>query len=177
VADDDGVDITFVGPVAVLHLDNWAAGNRFTEITWMQLWAKLGADPRVLSTAAVVRLGAAPELDLSPIGPKAAGMVRPFVLGLDGYIVGSIYELVEQADAVIATNTSKCGPPDVAIAALDTHAVRRLPLQELARLALLQEEGAMSVRRARQLGFVDEVVTPEELEIATIRRAQEMTAG
>jgi enoyl-CoA hydratase/carnithine racemase len=159
-------------PVAILRLTSSAEGYLLApEHAWIRMWEFLESRPQIFSVAATMRPRLAHGAKFSPVGPKDAGMIKPFVLGVDGLIDGGVYELLFQADGAIATSNSTVGAPEPFTPSLNMNRIRGLPAFELNRLALLGKQGGMAIERALQLGLVDRIADSQDLERVTIERA------
>jgi enoyl-CoA hydratase/carnithine racemase len=167
-------EIALLEPIALVHIAREELlRSRSPEVEWIDLWGALGADGAAHAVALVAIFGEE-GLDLTAVGPKAAHLTKPVVLGFDGNLRGSAHELLTQADAVVASTTSSIGPPDSALTTLDAICTRQIPYQELSRLLLLDGTYALSIARAQELGLIEIAVPSLELEAATIRAAGQL---
>jgi enoyl-CoA hydratase/carnithine racemase len=167
-------EITFLEPIAFVHVAREElARRRSPEVAWIDLWNSLGSEHTAQAVALIAVLNE--DLpDLSAVGPKAVHLAKPVVFGFDGALRGTAHELLTQADAVIASQTSSIGPPDSALTTLDSICTRQIPHQELSRLLLLGGTYAISTERAQELRLIDEAVPFAELEAATIHAANQL---
>lgn len=101
------------------------------------------------------------------LGAKANDLWKPVVAAVDGIACGGAFYLLGEVDIIVASDRATFFDPHVTYgmaAVFETvHLVQRMPLGEVLRMQLLGAHERMSAERAREIGFVSEVVAPEAL--------------
>ncbi len=142
-------------------------------------WRALQDDPAVGAVAVLTSSedfsSALPtdDPDVVTIGPKSVGLVKPFGLGLRGDVFDYGLQLLGEADTVIVGGDTRIADTSIDNGRPAVHASRlsgSLPDAEINRLALLGLPGAMTAARAVELGLVDEIVVPSDLETRLMQR-------
>jgi enoyl-CoA hydratase/carnithine racemase len=168
------VRIEIAPPSAWLVLDCAERGNPVdnqfvAEI--IEAWALLAENPDVSAigvrasgpsfSVGVLPGGSRPQ---SSIGPKTCGNWRPVVIELGGDIAAGAFEVLGQADAIIAAPDVLLTVPADPVSRLDVQYLRpRLPEAELRRLALMGAIESMTADRAAELGLIDVLVPRHQL--------------
>jgi enoyl-CoA hydratase/carnithine racemase len=102
------------------------------------------------------------------------GVRTPVIVAVNGTCAGGGLHFVVDADIAIASSTSTFVDPHVSVGQTSAYEsiglARRGAFGEAARLALLGAHARTSAERARQVGWVSEVLAPDEL----LGRAQEL---
>lgn len=110
------------------------------------------------------------------LSPKLNRCWKPFICAVHGMVAGGALYWLNEADVIVASEDATFFDPHVTYgmtSALEPIGLaRRIPLGEVLRMVLLGVEERMSAARAREIGFVSEVVTREAL----WPRAQELAA-
>lgn len=105
-----------------------------------------------------------PGIDLSP---KQNGCWKPLICAVHGMAAGGALYWLNEADLIIASEDAQFFDPHVSygmVAALEPIGLaHRIPIGEVLRMVLLGLDERMSAERAREIGFVSEVVTRESL--------------
>jgi enoyl-CoA hydratase len=195
------LDVRVDGPVAWLVFDRPDRGNAINATMFDELeaaWAELQADDgvRVIVNTGngstfqtgldVVELARAPEaLKRSSRQTRDAalrltawhcGVTKPVVAAVNGTCAGGGLHFVADADIVVASETATFLDPHVSlgqVSAFETIGLlKKVPAEAVMRMALVGRHERLSAERARQLGLVSEVVTPEAL----LARAGELAA-
>jgi enoyl-CoA hydratase/carnithine racemase len=101
------------------------------------------------------------------LGPKANQVWKPVICAVHGMAAGGAFYWINEADIVICSEDATFFDPHVSYgltSALEPIGlVRRAPLGEVLRWALLGLDERMSARRALEIGLVSEVVPREDL--------------
>jgi enoyl-CoA hydratase/carnithine racemase len=101
------------------------------------------------------------------LSPKQNRVWKPLVVALHGMVAGGAFYWVNEADIVICSQDATFFDPHVSYgmtSALEPIGLlRRIPLGEALRWALLGLDERMSSRRALEIGLVSEVVQREDL--------------
>ncbi|MFJ4828661.1 enoyl-CoA hydratase/isomerase family protein [Streptomyces sp. NPDC088747] len=96
------------------------------------------------------------------LGPKHNRCWKPLVCAVHGMAAGGALYWLNEADIIIASEEATFFDPHVTYgmtSALEPIGLaRRIPLGEVLRMALLGNDERMSAARAREIGFVSEVV-------------------
>lgn len=112
-----------------------------------------------------------PGVDLSP---KHNGCWKPLICAVHGMAAGGALYWLNEADIVIASEDAQFFDPHVSyglVAALEPIGLaHRIPIGEVLRMVLLGLDERMSAQRAREIGFVSEIVARDRL----WARAQEL---
>jgi enoyl-CoA hydratase/carnithine racemase len=102
------------------------------------------------------------------LGPRAADVWKPVICAVNGVCAGGGLHFVCDADIVLAASTAFFVDTHVTVgqvAALEPIGlVGRMPFGAIMRMALVGSYERMSAERAFQLGMVDQVVDPEQLQ-------------
>jgi enoyl-CoA hydratase len=108
-----------------------------------------------------VRPGSPPR---KAFGPKTCGCNLPVLVELAGDIASGAFQLLGEADVVVAELDVLLTVPIEMGARADVQALYpRLPEAQIRRLALLGPYEPLTARRAAQLGLIDELVPSVEL--------------
>lgn len=191
------------GPVGWLVFDRPKAGNAM-DATMMEAlphaWAELDADPEVRCIA-VTGSGRAfqtgldvVQLSRDPAALKAmsrrtkandlrltavhCSVRTPVTTAVNGVCAGGGLHFVVDSDLVLASTTATFLDPHVSLGQASAFEgiglSRRAAMGDVARLALVGAHERVSVERARQLGWVGEVVEPERLRARTQELAEQV---
>ncbi len=99
--------------------------------------------------------------------PPFRTMAKPIVVAVNGICCGAGMDLVTTGDISIAAEDATFFDPHVSIGLVSgremVRVARTLPLNVAMRMALLGKHERMSAQRAYELGFITEVVAPDEL--------------
>ena len=105
-----------------------------------------------------------PGVDLSP---KQNNCWKPLVCAVHGMVAGGALYWLNEADIIVASEDAQFFDPHTSygmVAALEPIGLaHRIPIGEVLRMVLLGLDERMSAERAREIGFVSEVVPREEL--------------
>jgi enoyl-CoA hydratase/carnithine racemase len=132
-----------------------------------------GAGERAFSTgldrdAEVPQPGSPYMVDdpLVAIGPKAAGLWKPVIAAVNGMACGGAFYLLGEADFVIADETATFFDPHTTYGMVNAYEsiylAQRMPIGEVARMALMGTAERISARRAYEVGLVSEITAPGE---------------
>ena len=106
--------------------------------------------------------------------PPFRTMAKPIVVAVNGICCGAGMDLVTTGDISIAAEDATFFDPHVSIGLVAgremVRVARTLPINVAMRMALLGKHDRLSAQRAYDLGFITEVVAPDELG----RRAREL---
>jgi enoyl-CoA hydratase/carnithine racemase len=106
--------------------------------------------------------------------PPFRTMAKPIVVAVNGICCGAGMDLVTTGDITIASSDASFFDPHVSIGLVSgremVRVARALPINVAMRMALLGKQERMSAQRAYELGFVTEIVPPDEL----LPRAREL---
>lgn len=101
------------------------------------------------------------------LAPKQNAVWKPVVAAVHGMVAGGAFYWLNEADIIIASEDATFFDPHVSYgmtSALEPIGLaRRIPLGEALRWALLGLDERMSADRAREIGLVSEVVSPDAL--------------
>ncbi|MBV8951604.1 MAG: enoyl-CoA hydratase/isomerase family protein [Actinobacteria bacterium] len=101
------------------------------------------------------------------IGPKTNDLWKPVVAAVNGMACGGAFYMLGEVDIVIAADHATFFDPHVTFGMTmcfeSMHLLQKMPFHEVMRLALLGSHERISAQRAREVGFVTEVVPLEEL--------------
>lgn len=101
------------------------------------------------------------------LGPKQNRVWKPVICALHGMVAGGAFYWVNESDIVICSPDAEFFDPHVTYgltAALEPIGLlRRMPLGEVMRMALLGLDERIGARRALDLGLVSEIVDRDEL--------------
>ena len=108
--------------------------------------------------------------------PKTNDLWKPVIAAVNGMACGGAFYILGEVDFIIASDRATFFDPHVTYgmpAAFEPiFLLHKMPFQEVMRLSLLGAHERMSAERAREIGFVSEVVPAEELEERTRWAAQ-----
>jgi enoyl-CoA hydratase/carnithine racemase len=156
-------------------LDDFTALWRFAQATSdVHVVVLRAAGDRAFSTGVDVKEGIdVPEDPYSivdpgvALSPKTNKCWKPVVTALHGMVAGGALYWVNESDIVICSDDATFFDPHVSygmVAALEPIGlVRRIPLGEVLRIALLGLDERMTATRAREIGLVGEVVNRGQL--------------
>lgn len=109
------------------------------------------------------------------LGPKTNDLWKPVVAAVDGMAAGGAFYLLGECDIIICSDRATFFDPHVTygMAAVfeSMHLLQRVPLGEALRIQLLGAHEHVTAETALRIGFVSEVVTPDELTDAAMRLA------
>jgi enoyl-CoA hydratase len=109
------------------------------------------------------------------------GVRKPIIAAVNGVCAGGGLHFVADSDIVIASTTASFLDPHVSVgqvSALETIGLaRRVAFSAVARMALTGAHERVSAQDARRLGWVSEVVAPEELRPAAQRLGELVAAN
>jgi len=194
----DGILVERHGPVGWLVFDRPAAGNAMDAAMIEALpgaWSALDADPAV---RAIVVTGAGRAfqtgLDLVQLSRQPGalremsrrtrradlrltgwhlGVTKPVITAVNGVCAGGGLHFVADSDIVLASTAATFLDPHVSVgqvSAFETIGLaRRASFGPVARMALTGAHERVSAADALRLGWVSEVVPPEELRAAAQR--------
>ncbi|MFW0786958.1 enoyl-CoA hydratase/isomerase family protein [Gordonia sp. CPCC 206044] len=101
------------------------------------------------------------------LAPKQNGCWKPLICAVHGMAAGGALYWLNEADIIVASEDAQFFDPHVSyglVAALEPIGLaHRIPIGEVLRMVLLGLDERMSAARAREIGFVSEVVTRAEL--------------
>jgi len=101
------------------------------------------------------------------MGPKSNEVWKPVICAVHGMCAGGAFYLINESDIIIAAETATFFDPHVSwgmVSALEPAGLlRRIPIGEVMRWALMSLDERMSARRAHEIGLVSEVVAEERL--------------
>ncbi|MBV9411399.1 MAG: enoyl-CoA hydratase/isomerase family protein [Acidimicrobiia bacterium] len=193
------VEVRRDGPVGWIVFDRPDVGNAIDAVMFTELeqaWADLDADDGVrvivntgngdaFQTGLDVRQLAQDKAALREQSRRTrdfdlrmtawhCGVWKPVVCAVNGVCAGAGLHFVADADVVIASSNATFLDPHVSVgqvSAIETIGmIRRSPMEPISRMALMGRSERMTAERARQLGIVSEVVSPDQL----FDRAQEL---
>ena len=99
--------------------------------------------------------------------PPFRTMAKPIVVAVNGICCGAGMDLVTTGDISIAAEDATFFDPHVSIGVVSgremVRVARTLPINVAMRMALLGKHERMSAQRAYELGFITEVVAPDQL--------------
>src|SRR5579864_55160 len=99
--------------------------------------------------------------------PPFRSMAKPIVVAVNGICCGAGMDLVTTGDISIAADDAAFFDPHVSIGLVAgremVRVARSLPVNVAMRMALLGRHERMSAQRAYELGFITEVVPPDQL--------------
>jgi enoyl-CoA hydratase/carnithine racemase len=106
--------------------------------------------------------------------PPFRTMAKPIVVAVNGICCGAGMDLVTTGDITIASSDATFFDPHVSIGLVAgremVRVARTLPLNVAMRMALLGKQERLDAQRAYELGFITEIVQPDEL----LPRAREL---
>jgi enoyl-CoA hydratase/carnithine racemase len=99
--------------------------------------------------------------------PPFRTMAKPIVVAVNGICCGAGMDLVTTGDISIAAENATFFDPHVSIGLVSgremVRVARTIPINVAMRMALLGKHERLSAQRAYELGFITEVVTPDQL--------------
>jgi enoyl-CoA hydratase/carnithine racemase len=99
--------------------------------------------------------------------PPFRTMAKPIVVAVNGICCGAGMDLVTTGDISIAAEDATFFDPHVSIGVVSgremVRVARALPINVAMRMALLGKHDRLSAQRAYELGFITEVVAPDQL--------------
>ena len=127
-----------------------------------------GAGDRAFSAGQDIKATAASGIRNKVPGSRLHhGVWKPVICALNGMVVGGGLHQVADADLVIAAEHAELIDTHLSVGnvfALEPAVLlRRMPLSMVMQLALMGREGAISARRAHDIGLVNEVVPADQL--------------
>ncbi|QQM41592.1 enoyl-CoA hydratase/isomerase family protein [Streptomyces liliifuscus] len=112
---------------------------------------------------------------LIAIGPKACDLWKPVIAAVNGMACGGAFYLIGEADFVIADETATFFDPHTTYGMVSAYEsillAQRMPVGEVARMALMGTTERVSARRAYEMGLVSELTTHGEALAAAVRCA------
>jgi enoyl-CoA hydratase/carnithine racemase len=101
------------------------------------------------------------------IGPKTNDLWKPVVAAVNGMACGGAFYMLGEVDIVVAADHATFFDPHVTFGMTmcfeAMHMLQKMPFHEIMRLALLGSHERMSAQRAKEIGFVTDVVPIAEL--------------
>lgn len=98
------------------------------------------------------------------IGPKANDLWKPVIAAVNGIACGGAFYLLGEAEFVVADETATFFDPHTTYGMVSAYEsvymAQRMPVGEVARMALMGTAERMSARRAYEVGLVSEVTSP-----------------
>jgi enoyl-CoA hydratase/carnithine racemase len=108
--------------------------------------------------------------------PPFRTMAKPIVVAVNGICCGAGMDLVTTGDITIASEDATFFDPHVSIGLASgremVRVARALPINVAMRMALLGKQERLSAQRAYELGFITEIVRPDELQSRARELAQ-----
>ncbi|WKX72093.1 enoyl-CoA hydratase/isomerase family protein [Streptomyces sp. XD-27] len=112
---------------------------------------------------------------LLAIGPKANDLWKPVIAAVDGMACGGAFYLLGEAEFIVAGEDATFFDPHTGygmVSAYEAVAMaQRMPIGEVARMALMGTAERISARRAYETGLVSEVTAAGEALPAALRAA------
>lgn len=142
-------------------------------LAFPSVWDRMQQDPNVRAVAA---LPSGDDFATEAVGdgsndlqirPKRCGLLKPFGVGLTGWVCDHGLQLLADADVSVATGDARIADTSATRGFAAAHAAELkglIPDSEVRRLALLGAAGGMSAQRASDLGLIDAVVGNGDLE-------------
>jgi enoyl-CoA hydratase/carnithine racemase len=161
-------------PVAWITLDRPDEGNPISDSVvdaLCEAWDRLSHDDSVRAIGigasgpafSVGFLPGSPPID-RPFGPKSCGCTLPILVELGGDIASGAFQLIGEADVVLAAQDVVLTVPLDMAARADVLGLRpRLPESQIRRLALLGPVEPLTARLALRLGLIDELLPASSL--------------
>ncbi|MFI6639423.1 enoyl-CoA hydratase/isomerase family protein [Streptomyces sp. NPDC050504] len=113
---------------------------------------------------------------LLTIGPKANDLWKPVVAAVEGMACGGAFYLIGESEFVVASETSSFFDPHTTYGMVSAYEAismaQRMPLGEIARMALMGTAERLGARRAYEIGLVSELTAPGGAEEAAVRAAR-----
>ena len=180
------------GPVGWITFNRPDAGNAINATMFVELeraWADLEDDPAV---NVIVNTGEGPSfhtgLDVRQLATDKealrassrqtrdftlrmtswhCGVTKPVIAAVNGTCAGGGLHFVADADLVVASTEATFLDPHVSVgqvSAFETIGLlKKAPMEAVSRMALLGRNERLTADRARQLGIVGDVVSPDDL--------------
>jgi enoyl-CoA hydratase/carnithine racemase len=127
----------------------------------------VGRDAQEIATTPPGQLNPLGKPPIEALSPKWQRVWKPVIVAVNGLCGASAFYWVNEADIVIAAEDAVFYDAHINIGAPALNEVlslmRRIPLGEAMRLALMSLDERMSAERALQIGLVSEIVSREEL--------------
>ncbi|TMU92983.1 enoyl-CoA hydratase/isomerase family protein [Streptomyces sp. DASNCL29] len=112
---------------------------------------------------------------LRTVGPKANDLWKPVVAAVAGMACGGAFYLLGEAEFIVADETAAFFDPHTSYGMVSAYEAvymaQRMPMGEVARMALMGTAERLSARRAYETGLVSEVAPAGEALTAAIRAA------
>ncbi|MER5182916.1 enoyl-CoA hydratase/isomerase family protein [Streptomyces sp. NPDC002896] len=100
------------------------------------------------------------------VGPKANDLWKPVVAAVNGMACGGAFYLLGESEFVVADETATFFDPHTTYGMVSAYEpilmAQRMPVGEVARMALMGTAERISARRAYETGLVSEVTAPGE---------------
>jgi enoyl-CoA hydratase/carnithine racemase len=101
------------------------------------------------------------------LGPKANQFWKPVIAAVRGIACGGAFYLLGESDFIIASEDASFSDLHVSYQMMEAfepvHLLRKMPPQEVLRMALLGAHERMTAQRAYEIGLVSQVVKSDEL--------------
>ncbi|MGX1757729.1 enoyl-CoA hydratase/isomerase family protein [Streptomyces lydicus] len=114
------------------------------------------------------------------IGPKANDLWKPVIAAVDGMACGGAFYLLGEADFLIASENSTFFDPHTTYGMVSAYEsilmAQRMPLGEVARMALMGTAERLGAARAYEIGLVSELTAPGAAAEVALRRAAVLAA-
>ncbi|WP_328386208.1 enoyl-CoA hydratase/isomerase family protein [Streptomyces sp. NBC_00400] len=114
------------------------------------------------------------------IGPKANDLWKPVIAAVDGMACGGAFYLLGEADFLIASENSTFFDPHTTYGMVSAYEAilmaQRMPLGEIARMALMGTAERLGAARAYEIGLVSELTAPGAAAEVALRRAAVLAA-
>ncbi|SEC22077.1 Enoyl-CoA hydratase/carnithine racemase [Streptomyces sp. 2224.1] len=114
------------------------------------------------------------------IGPKANDLWKPVIAAVDGMACGGAFYLLGEADFLIASENSTFFDPHTTYGMVSAYEsilmAQRMPLGEVARMALMGTAERLGAARAYEIGLVSELTAPGAATEVALRRAAVLAA-
>ncbi|MGW7599880.1 enoyl-CoA hydratase/isomerase family protein [Streptomyces antimycoticus] len=112
---------------------------------------------------------------LRAVGPKANDLWKPVIAAVAGMACGGAFYLLGEAEFIVADETAAFFDPHTSYGMVSAYEAvymaQRMPMGEVARMALMGTAERLSARRAYETGLVSEVVPAGEALTAAMRAA------
>ncbi|MDN3054823.1 enoyl-CoA hydratase/isomerase family protein [Streptomyces sp. SRF1] len=112
---------------------------------------------------------------LRTVGPKANDLWKPVLAAVAGMACGGAFYLLGEAEFIVADETATFFDPHTSYGMVSAYEAvymaQRMPMGEVARMALMGTAERLSARRAYDTGLVSEVAPAGEALTAAIRAA------
>jgi enoyl-CoA hydratase/carnithine racemase len=114
------------------------------------------------------------------IGPKSQGLWKPVIAAVNGMACGGAFYLLGESDIIIAASSATFFDPHVTYAMTAAYEpillTNRMAFGDLVRMSLVGVSERISAQTAREAGLVCEVVSSDELLVASEALAQTIAA-